>query len=67
MPVEGVCRPAECVMDGSTVVLLMDLMSKVMYHFLQQYNLHTKVALMTNIITCYCTCASSAAQHSSNN
>ena len=32
VPVENVCLPVVCVMDGWTVVLLMGLMSKVIYH-----------------------------------
>lgn len=39
-PMESACQPAVCVTDGWTVVSLMGLMSKVIYHSIQQYTLY---------------------------
>ncbi len=41
MPVGSACQPAVCVMDGWTVVSLTGLMSKVIYHSIQQYTTYT--------------------------
>lgn len=53
VPMESACQPAVCVMDGWTVVLLMGLMRKVMYHSIQQYTTYTVSAILTHYQTKY--------------
>lgn len=61
VPVESVCLPVVCVMDGWTVVLLMGLMSKVIYHCttlhvskcITKSTLLSSVALVGSCLLCF--------------